>query len=122
MSLTWNDLSNAKYMNSGDVASGRRIAVTIKRVAMETMNDGQEKAVVYFNETPKGCVLNATRRRFLASLCKSPNVNDAIGLSIVLCEGTTQFQGEDRATIKFAMPQAAVKKQFANELDDEINF
>jgi hypothetical protein len=122
MDMTWNDLSNAKYINSGDVTGGKRIPVTIKRIVVEAMNDGAKKPVVYFEEMDKGCVLNATRRKFLASLCGSPNVNDAIGLKLVLCEGTTQFQGEDRATIKFAMPQAAKAQHVAHALDDEIPF
>jgi hypothetical protein len=101
--LTWNDLANAKYLNASDVA-GKRIPVTIKRIVLEAMNDGSQKAVAYFNEISKGCVLNATRRKFLASACRSPNVNDVIGISLTLCEGVTQFQGEDRARIKPALP------------------
>jgi hypothetical protein len=117
--LTWNDLANSKYMNAGDV-SGKRIPGTIKKIVMEKMNDGAEKPVVYFDEFSKGVVLNATRRKFLASLCKSTKVSDAIGRRIDLVEGMTQFQGEDRATIKFAMPKEAVKQQIANELNDAL--
>ena len=117
--LTWNDLANSKYMNAGDVA-GKRIPVTIKKIVLEKMNDGTEKPVAYFEETPKGVVLNATRRKFLASLVKSPRVSDAIGVRSDLVEGVTQFQGEDRATIKFAMPKAAVKQQIADELNDAL--
>jgi hypothetical protein len=106
-------------MNAGDV-SGKRIPGTIKKIVMEKMNDGAGNPVVYFDEFSKGVVLNATRRKFLASLCKSTKVSDAIGRRIDLVEGMTQFQGEDRATIKFAMPKEAVKQQIANELNDAL--
>jgi hypothetical protein len=121
MGLTWNDLNNSKYMNAADVA-GKRIPVTIERIVIETVGTSNEKkAVAYFVGMTKGVVLNKARRTFLAGLSKSPNVDAAVGLDLVLCAGITQFQGDDTPCIRFARTAAADKAEVEAVLGESEN-
>ncbi len=52
-----------KYMNSGNAPVNARL--TIANILEEAMQDGKYKYVLYFKETEKGLVLNATNRDIL---------------------------------------------------------
>ena len=119
---TWGDIiPPTKYLNANDVA-GKQIPVTVARITTETMPDKSVKPVVYFKEMSRGCVLNATRGKFLMQLSRSPRVSDAIGLELMLVPGAAMYQGQEVGTIKFALRPAAVSKQVAETLDDAIPF
>jgi hypothetical protein len=55
--------ANSKYLKKEEFATPT--ILTIRSVAVEVMNDGQTKAILYFQEKPKGVVLNATKKALL---------------------------------------------------------
>jgi hypothetical protein len=55
--------SESKYLKKEQFASPT--VLTIRSVQAELMNDGKTKGVLYFQELPKGLVLNATKKALL---------------------------------------------------------
>jgi hypothetical protein len=119
MSKTFADAWPSKYLTADDVA-GKKFNATIKSIEFEKMKDGTEKPVAYFEKMKKGCVLNKTKGKFLASLAKSQKLDDWIGLEIQIREGVTTYAGEEVACIKFDRSAAAKKAQVAEEINDEL--
>lgn len=55
--------ANSKYLKKEQFETPT--VLTIRSVAVEVMTDGQTKAILYFQELPKGIVLNATKKALL---------------------------------------------------------
>jgi hypothetical protein len=109
----------SRFLSSGDV-EGKRFDAVIKRIDYEKMSDGSEKAVAFFEDMKKGCVLNKTRASFLASLTKSKKFDDWIGTSVQISGGVTQLRGEEVACIRFERTDAQKALRVKEELNDDL--
>jgi hypothetical protein len=106
----------SRYLTSADV-EGKRFEGTISRVEYEKMADGQEKPVAFFKGMKKGCVLNKTKARFLATLTKSKKFDDWAGTTVQICG---QLRGEDVPCIKFEHTAARKAAEIKEELKDDL--
>ena len=118
----FSDYYGGKYLKAEDVQSKPFVGV-IERVKGEKMNDGRMKAVVYFENREKGCVLNATRHKFMVAVAKSKNSDDWLGVKVAVRAGTTDFGGKEVGCVEFSAPPKSAKQKAAEvkaELNDEL--
>jgi len=103
-----NDAFSSKYIKHSDLG-GRRIAVTIARVAVETVGQGpdaRKKPVLYFQGKEKGLALNKTNAFTVSKIIGSPDTDHWTGHKIVLFPDTTLFQGQMVDCVRIAaMPK-----------------
>ena len=91
---------------------GREFNVVISNFEMQEMNDGKMKPVIQFEKATKGLVLNATRKETMKILY-GKQTEDWIGKPIVICHGTTSFQGKEVGTIVIQGPPQTVPQAVA---------
>lgn len=98
------------YLKAADLG-GQRRAVTIDRVAMETIGD-EHKPVVYFEGKDKGLVLNKTNASMIVEITGAEETDQWSGTAIVLYPTKTDFQGKRVDAIRIDYPQkkTAAKK------------
>lgn len=82
--------SNSKYLKKEEFAVPT--ILTIRSVAAEVMNDGQVKAILFFNEKPKGVVLNASKKALLKESF-GPETDGWIGKKVRLSLDPTVMMG-----------------------------
>lgn len=103
-----NDAFSSKYIKHSDL-NGKRIAVTIARVAVEKVGQGQDarqKPVLYFQGKEKGLALNKTNAFTVSKIIGSPDTDHWTGHRIVLFPDTTLFQGQMVDCVRIAaMPR-----------------
>jgi hypothetical protein len=78
---------DSKYVSSNDIPDVGDTIYTIKSFAFEMVGQGseaREKWVLYFRETKKGLVLNATNGDNLIAACGTEEMNDWVGHAISL--------------------------------------
>lgn len=103
-----NEAFSSKYIRHSDL-NGKRIAVIIARVAVETVGQGtdaRKKPVLYFQGKDKGLALNKTNAFTVSKIIGSPDTDHWTGHKIVLFPDTTLFQGQMVDCVRItAMPQ-----------------
>ena len=128
----------SKYLKAEDL-KGQRITVTIARVEMGEIGDGdsrEQKPVVYFQGKEKGLVLNKTNAANI-SYMYGDETNDWTGSQIKLFTMIVPFQGRQVPAIRIAPPPGVSMEGAkepdgrstltappaqARDLDDEIPF
>ena len=118
----------SKYAKAADIS--RPLQLTIARVALEQMQDGNQKPVLYFERTKKGIVCNRTNARTVALLAKSQDTDDWAGTKVEVFTELVGFRGDVVQAIRFRAPngQAAGLEpenepaSMEEELHDEIPF
>jgi hypothetical protein len=79
--------------------------VTIRTTTKEELGKSKErKAVVYFNETKKGLVLNVTNARKIAVVTGTDVIDKWPGKKIALVPMDVEFQGEMITAIRVVNP------------------
>lgn len=101
----------SKFLKAADL-KGRHITVTIERVDMEPVGQGQEmKPVIYFHGKEKGMVLNKTNANAIMKITESPVTEEWIGQKITLYPTETSFQGEQVDCVRVkAIPHNGLMK------------
>lgn len=99
----------SNYLKAADL-QGRRIAVTVREVAMEDIG-GDHKPVLYFQGKDKGVVLNKTNANMISEIAGTTETDEWAGVKIVLYPDKTDFQGKRVACIRMDYPAADGKQQ-----------
>lgn len=109
-----NNVFPSKYLSAEDIA-GQEYTVTIRNVAMEQFDDGESKAIVHFNELPKGLTLNKTNAKTIASMY-GPETDSWNGQKVTVFTIWTEYQGKQTQGIRVRPPayQAGAIQQQAN--------
>lgn len=92
-----NDVFPSKYLKAADL-NNREVQVTISGVEMEDLN-GEQKAIVYFQNKQKGVVLNKTNATNIAG-AYGDDTDSWIGQPVVLFSVWTDFQGKSVQAIR----------------------
>ena len=93
----------SKYIKAADL-EGREWSVTVKSSEMETMEQtGEEKPVLYFVESHRGLVLNATNAITIATKL-GDDTDEWHGKTVVLFSATTNFAGRTVPCIRVRVP------------------
>ena len=95
---TANDFFPSKFLKAEDLDAD--LAVTIKHVLIEKLQTGEEKPVVYFNETEKGLIVNKTNFSAIAKLTGKPNSDNWGGEKITLTVMDVEFKGDIVSAIR----------------------
>jgi hypothetical protein len=92
------DLFPSKWLTAADLDE-KDMTVTVRSVQIETMQDGVDKPVLYFEETDKGLVCNKTNGKTIAALYGN-DTDDWISQRISLYPTTVDFQGKQTEAIR----------------------
>lgn len=95
----------SKYVKAADLG-GKEIKLTIARVAMEEVGQGQNvetKPVVYFNGTDKGLVLNVTNGNNISHMYGDDS-DGWIGKQVTLFPAWVDFAGKTVEAIRVKPP------------------
>jgi len=87
----------SKFLKESDVGDGRLFTIKdVKEVNIARNADEPiMKWVMYFQETPKGLVLNNTNIKRLEKICGSDNTDDWAGQQVVVYwDDSVEFMGE----------------------------
>jgi hypothetical protein len=123
----------SKYAKATDI--NKPMQLTISSVALEPMQDGKPKPVIYFNSAQKGVVCNRTNANVVAMLAKSDDTDAWSGTKVEIYADLVVFRGDVVRAIRFRAPNgqatAAAEPQaepgneptsMEEELEDEIPF
>jgi hypothetical protein len=118
---SFSDMFPSKYLSAADLG-GKPISLTIKSIKAEMMQDGTAKPCVYFEDEPRGLILNKTNGNVLAEIF-GYSTPDWYGKQIVLYPTTVDFQGKSVAAIRVRAPKSAPPQgsQY-DDLDDAVPF
>lgn len=86
------DVFTSKYLTYADLR-GRDVTVTIDRVEMVSMPDGQRKPAVFFQNKDRGLVLNKTNFNTIAEATGIDDSDNWSGKQITIYPSETEFQG-----------------------------
>lgn len=118
-----NNMFPSKYLKASDFQEPALL--TVKGLKHETMPDGEQKWVVYFEENDRGIVLNKTNSRTLGKLY-GPKSEDWTGHKIVAFSTEVQgVTGDLVDAIRFRAPKGAAAEASSPKhpaFDDEIPF
>lgn len=98
------DAFPSQYLKTPDL-DGHRALVTIAKVVMEEIAEGERKPVVYFRGKEKGLVLNKTNANSIADIARTDETDRWTGVSIVLYPDKTDFQGKRVGCIRVDPPR-----------------
>ena len=135
-----NEQFPSKYLKASDL-KGREATVTIARIEMEALAQGERpKPVLYFVGKEKGVVMNKTNAMNLAA-GYGPETEDWLNMPVVLFPVWTDFQGKSVEAIRIRpaprqpakqertegaepprQPQPAYGASMGSDPDDEIPF
>mgnify|MGYP001581960348 CR=1 FL=1 len=109
-----NDQFPSKYLKASDL-KGREVTVTIARIEMEALAQGEKpKPVLYFVGKEKGVVMNKTNAMNLAA-GYGPETEDWLNMPVVLFPVWTDFQGKSVEAIRIRpAPRQPVQRQPAS--------
>jgi len=94
-----NDVYPSKYLKAEDL-QGREIAVTIARVEIEKIGQGDDrKPVAYFEGKEKGVALNKTNSTNIAA-AYGPEMDDWGGCKVILYPAWVDYQGKSVQAIR----------------------
>jgi len=126
---TLNDLFPSKYLKASDFADGPRV-LKIKSFDIVDLKarDGSDerKPVVYFENEPKGLILNKTNRNSIETICNSIQIAEIIGNSVELYLARVDSFGELVDAVRIREPRqmtpaqkwASYRKD--NSIDDDV--
>ncbi|MGV3518837.1 MAG: hypothetical protein ACO1TH_17255 [Luteitalea sp.] len=96
----------SKYLKAADL-QGRRVAVTIDRVELEDVDDGDHKPVLYFRGAERGLVLNRTNAAALTDHLGTDETDQWRGRRVVLFPTRVDFQGRRVDAIRIDPAEAS---------------
>lgn len=129
----------SKYLKSGDIPDGQDLILTISRVVIETVGQGEDaeqKPIVYFSETTKGLILNKVNSNSIKGMY-TPETDNWTGNRIALYATEVTYGAAPtlgiRVRLKAPAPNAPAAKvpaginiaeavQAWNDKQDKINF
>jgi len=85
----------SKYLKASDAEED--LQLTVKSVKLELIGQGQQaeqKPVLYFEEEPKGMVLNKTNAKMLAKIAKSDDTDEWKGVKVRIIATEVEYQGD----------------------------
>ncbi len=103
-----NDVFPSKYLKAADL-NNREVQVTISGVEMEDLN-GEQKAIVYFQNKQKGVVLNKTNATNIAG-AYGDDTDGWVGQPVVLFSVWTDFQGKSVQSIRIRPGTVSTARQ-----------
>ncbi len=106
-----NNVFPSKYLSAEDIA-GQEYTVSIRNVTMETFDDGENKAILHFNELPKGLTLNKTNAKSITALY-GPETDHWTGQKVTLFVIWTEYQGKQTQGIRVRAPAYQPPQQAA---------
>jgi hypothetical protein len=114
-----NQVFPSKYLkaDSDDIPEEGSVPVTINGLRMETLKtddgDDEEKPVLYFDEFPKGLVLNKTNWGIIGDILGSDDSDDWTGHQVHLYSADVQFGNKMMRGIrvKKVRPQKPAQRQ-----------
>ena len=126
-----NDVYQSNYLAASDVGS-RTPTVTITQVDLAKLPDGSAKLCVFFNNKPKGMLLNKTNARLLSSLYGDES-EGWLGKEVKVIVVWTEFQGKPVKALRLMPPDKKAEAAASTTprpapaaskplLDDEIPF
>jgi hypothetical protein len=92
----------SQYVKAADL-TGRRVTVRISHVKVEEVGDDR-KPVLYFQNTPKGLVLNKTNAEMIKEITGTSETDHWVGVPIVLFVTKTDFAGKRVDAIRVDRP------------------
>lgn len=93
----------SKWIKADDL-QGRSVTVTIDRVELDQMTDGEKKPIVYFRGKQKGLVLNKTNANNIKKLYGAQTEGWS-GKQIVLFTAWVDFRGETVEAVRVRGPE-----------------
>jgi hypothetical protein len=110
----------SKYLKAADLSGSTQ--ATVCSVTHEAMLDKTLKPVVFFDEFPKGVIVNATNAEVLYGLAGTDDDVDWPGLKVELyIEMVRDPSGKIGPAIRFRRPQAKARKREFTEADPPPN-
>lgn len=112
----------SKWLKSGDIPEDSDMLLTIARVEVETVGQGDEaeqKPVIYFEETEKGMVLNKTNADTISKL-HTPETDNWIGKRIALFATEVDFAGKQTLALRVRLRAPQVAKPSAVKPSDPV--
>lgn len=105
----WKKLINLDYLGAYILQPGEELTVTIEKVVREIVTSGggkKEECTVAYLRGHKPLILNITKQKTIDKIY-GPYIEDWVGKSITLLEGTTRFGGETVACllVKMKVPE-----------------
>lgn len=101
----------SKYLRAADL-QGRDVTVTIERVEMADIGDGDEKPVIYFRGKEKGLVLNKTNAGSISDAL-GDETEDWTGAAIIIFPTKTDYQGKRVDAIRVRVPRQVPRAEKA---------
>ena len=92
----------SKYLGASDL-NGKEPVVTISRISMENMRDGQRKVAIFINNHPKGILLNKTNTKAIAALY-GKETDAWVGKRIKLVSVWTEYGGQPTQGLRIVPP------------------
>ena len=120
--MKFSQMKQSKYLKADDFDAPAKL--TIKRFAIEPMDDGKDKSIVYFLEREKGMVLNSTNLTALENIFGEDS-GLALGKTVVLfLVDTTKKDGTPCKGMRLRAPKEAkpVQVPVEDDMEDEIPF
>jgi hypothetical protein len=106
----------SKYLKASDLDG--EVTVKIVKVTFEEVGPTKDsRPVVYFENIPKGVVLNKTRSNGIIRANGSEDTDDWPGTMVCLYPSTTQFQGEEVECIGIRPPRGKKAAELKKALD-----
>lgn len=88
------DAFQAKYLKGSDL-DGRTVIVTIERMAVEEVEDGKTRPILYFVGKDKGMVMNPTNWDLMELYTGQEESNSWIGATILIWhDPTVMYKGK----------------------------
>jgi hypothetical protein len=109
--MNLDQMFRSQWAKASDL-QGRTIPVTIERVVMEEVGDGN-KPVVYFQGAEKGLVLNKTNAMSIG-LVHGQDTDGWVGKTIELFPAVVMFQGQNVPCIRVRPVATAYAQAFAS--------
>lgn len=112
----------SKWLKSGDIPEDSDMLLTIARVEVEMIGQGDEaeqKPVIYFEETEKGMVLNKTNADTISKL-HTPETDNWIGKRIALFATEVDFAGKQTLALRVRLRAPQATKPAAVKPSDPV--
>jgi hypothetical protein len=104
--MNLNSVFPSKYLKAADVGTSGT-AFVIARVTVEEVGpEREQKPLVYFENERRGLILNRTNANTIADICRSEDVEDWAGHTVVLASEPVFFAGKTNPGVRVRHPYA----------------
>jgi hypothetical protein len=95
------EIFTSKYLKASDL-QGKEVTVTIAKVGVESLNDGERKPSLHFVGKDKGMLLNKTNTNRIATMY-GKEMNEWVGKKVTLAAEWVDFKGETVEAVRVQM-------------------